>query len=92
MLSCLGQRSTCACTVGHARAFQAWLAKFRERELSATLEIIAFVKKTDDGELMINPFELPAEAVVARSRRQATNVKSVISHVIVRRAQESSVG
>lgn len=62
------------------------------RELSATLEIIAFVKKTDDGDLIIKPFELPAEVVVARSRRQARNVNSVISHAIVRRAQDSSVG
>ena len=62
------------------------------RELSAVLETIAFIKETDDGRQMIYPFALPLGAPMSRSRREEQNVRAVLNHHLVRRAQKSNTG
>lgn len=63
-------------------------ARFFMRELSAVLETIAFIKKTDDGKQMIKAANLDVGAPSPRSRR---GIQSQ-THSIVRRAQASSKG
>ena len=62
------------------------------RELSAVLETIVFIKKRDNGELMIDPVELPPGVHISRSRREVQNIRAVLKHHLVRRAQKSSTG
>ena len=58
------------------------------RELSAVLETIAFIKKTDDGEQMIKAVNLDAGSPSPRSRRGI----QAQTHSIARRSQPSGSG